>query len=128
MTPQKSRRIGSCLSQVLLGIPMFVFLGGCRSAFVETTIQNHTGNPVHLIEVDYPSASFGISALAPHATFQYRFKIQGSGNLKLSYSDVAEKPHHFAGPELKEGQQGSLLITIDPDDSVHWQPILSEKH
>lgn len=102
-------------------------LGGCHSAFVQASIQNHSGAPLQLIEVDYPSASFGAASLAPDADFQYRFKIQGSGNLKLSYTDTAGKAHQFTGPELKEGQEGKLVIVIDSTNSVHWQPALSQK-
>jgi hypothetical protein len=106
---------------------LLFFLVGCRSAFVDADIQNRTGAPLQLIEVDYPSASFGTGALATNASFHYRFKIQGSGNVQLSYSDSSGKAHHVRGPELKEGQQGILTITINSPDSVHWTPVLSEK-
>lgn len=115
------------LSQISSVFLLCLTVGGCHSAFVEARIQNHSGTPLQLIEVDYPSASFGASSLAPNATFQYRFKIQGSGNLKLSYTDASGKAHRFTGPELKEGQEGKLVITIDPADSIHWQPNLSQK-
>ena len=34
-------------------------LTGCHSPYVEATISNRTPSPITLIEVDYPSASFG---------------------------------------------------------------------
>jgi hypothetical protein len=120
----RSRRVFLSLVSVFLFI---LNLSSCRSPFVEAEIQNHTNAPLQLIEVDYPSASFGIGSLAPNATFRYRFKILGSGNVQLNYSDPSGKPHRFRGPELKEGQQGSLIVTIDGTDSVHWTPALSEK-
>lgn len=127
MNRSKSWLTKGILSQLSSGVLISLTLGGCHSAFVETNIQNRSGIPLQLLEVDYPSASFGAAALAPNATFQYRFKIQGSGNLKLSYADPAGKLHHFTGPELKEGQEGKLVITINPADSIQWQPTLSEK-
>jgi hypothetical protein len=88
------------------------FSGGCHSAYVSADVRNATGAPVTLVEVDYPSASFGTETLAAGADFHYRFKIQGSGPAKVLWTDAGHKDHTVTGPELQEGQQGSLLITI----------------
>src|SRR5215472_16188209 len=61
-------------------------LPGCRSAYVQTAIVNHTGTTVHVVEVDYPSASFGTQQIASNQTFNYRFKVQGSGPIQISYA------------------------------------------
>ena len=37
---------------------------GCHSYHVDVTVENHTGAPIQLLEVDYPSASFGADQLA----------------------------------------------------------------
>lgn len=92
--------------------------GGCHSAFVSATVVNRSGAAVRLIEVDYPSASFGTEELANGATFKYRFKIQGSGAAKLSWTDSQEKDHTSAGPDLHEGQEGSLSVTIEPGNAT----------
>jgi hypothetical protein len=94
---------------------------GCRSPYVATTVSNHTTQPIELLEVDYPSASFGTDALAPGADFHYRFKVIGSGNMKLLYTDSAHHDHKSDGPFLKEGAQGSVAIVI-ADNGVTWQP------
>ncbi|WP_158944337.1 hypothetical protein [Granulicella sp. S190] len=94
---------------------------GCHSPYVEATISNHTGQPIDLIEVDYPSASFGTQNLATGANFHYRFKVLGSGASKLLYTDSAHKDHKADGPFLKEGAEGSLMIMITPT-GVTWQP------
>jgi hypothetical protein len=112
------------LSLVLLLFP--VLLGGCRSAFVSATITNHSGSPVSLIEVDYPSASFGVGSLAPQATFSYRFKIQGSGPIRIQFNDASGKAHTASGPNLAEGDQGSLGISIDESNNVSWVPHLAK--
>ncbi|MDE1178312.1 MAG: hypothetical protein PW789_17190 [Edaphobacter sp.] len=96
-------------------------LAGCHSAYVETTVSNHTAQPMQLIEVDYPSASFGTQTLAPGATFHYRFKVLGEGKMKLIYTDTANQEKKFDGPLLKEGAEGPLTITI-ADNGVQWQP------
>lgn len=98
------------------------FLAGCKSTFVQTTIVNHSGAPLRLVELDYPSASFGTTNLNNAAEFHYRFKIQGSGSVKLDFVDSAGKTHHAVGPELDEGQEGSLIITIDDANKVSWKP------
>ena len=87
---------------------------GCHSAYIETTVTNHTAQPIELLEVDYPSASFGTQNLAPGASFHYRFKILGAGPTKLLYTDAAHKDHTSSGPDLKEGQEGTLTITLNP--------------
>ena len=87
---------------------------------VDATVQNRSGAPVNLLEVDYPSASFGTQNLADGADFHYRFKILGSGPTKLTYTDATRHDHSSAGPTLEEGSEGLLSITIDPKN-VRWQ-------
>jgi hypothetical protein len=94
---------------------------GCHSPYVLTTVSNHTTRPIELLEVDYPSASFGTQALAPGADFHYRFKVLGSGSMKLLYTDSAQQDHKSDGPFLKEGAEGPLTIVIS-DTGVTWQP------
>jgi hypothetical protein len=94
---------------------------GCRSPYVATTVSNHTTQPIDLIEVDYPSASFGTENLAPGADYHYRFKVIGSGNMKLLYTDSAHQDHKSDGPFLKEGAEGPLAIVI-ADTGITWQP------
>ena len=102
-------------------------LAGCHSRFVETTIDNRGPKNLQMIEVDYPSASFGVGNLAAGSQFHYRFKIQGSGNLKLQFTDPQGHTHNVDGPELSEGQEGQLTIAIDPAGNVAWQPSLTNK-
>jgi hypothetical protein len=94
---------------------------GCHSAYVEATVSNRTDKPIELLEVDYPSASFGTQNLAPNADFHYRFKVLGSGQTKLLYTDSGHRDHKADGPVLKEGAEGSLNIAITPT-GVTWQP------
>jgi hypothetical protein len=94
-------------------------LTGCHSPYVNTTVSNRTPTTVALIEVDYPSASFGVQTLAPSADFHYRFKVLGDGPLKITYTDISHVIHTATGPDLKEGAQGLLQIIIAPD-GVHW--------
>jgi hypothetical protein len=102
-----------------------LLLSGCHSAFVETTIDNQSASPVRLVEVDYPSASFGVSSIEPHSKFHYHFKIQGSGPLKIEFTDAHGKLHNSDGPMLNQGQEGALGILIQPSGEVSWQPSLT---
>jgi hypothetical protein len=77
-------------------------------------ISNQTGRPVSLIEVDYPSASFGRDALAAGASFPYRFQIIGSGPTTVAWTDATRHPHKSTGPSLHDGQHGQLTITLTP--------------
>ena len=106
-------------------IPVFalglIAATGCHSPYVATTVSNHTSQPIQLLEVDYPSASFGTEALPLGADFHYRFKVLGSGNMKLVYTDGSHRDHNSDGPYLKEGAEGSLTIVIS-DTGVTWKP------
>jgi hypothetical protein len=93
---------------------------GCHSPYVNATVTNRTAQTILLLEVDYPSASFGAQNLAPGADMHYRFKVLGSGNLKLLYTDSAHADHTASGPFLKEGADGPLTIAIT-SAGVTWQ-------
>jgi hypothetical protein len=97
---------------------MLIFLNGCASKYVDASVQNNTGAAVTLVEVDYPSASFGTESLAAGAVFHYRFKILGSGRTKVLWTDAAKKEHSVAGPSLQEGEQGPLTITLGPSGAT----------
>jgi hypothetical protein len=99
-------------------------LAGCRSRFVEVTIANQ-GPTMHVMEFDYPSASFGANQLASGAKFHYRFKIQGAGPLSMQYEDGSGHTRTSQGPKVDLGDQGSLLVTIDPQGAVSWSPNLT---
>ncbi len=96
------------------GLVATVAFTGCHSAFVQATVANHSGHAVHLFEVDYPSASFGGGELADGGSFRSRFKILGSGATKVIWTDDAEREHTVKGPDLHEGEEGTLAVTITP--------------
>jgi len=95
-------------------------LTGCHSAIIAATISNRTSEPLSLIEVDYPSASFGTQSLAPGQDFHYRFKVLGSGATTLLWTDTAHHDRKNAGPDLHEGDEGTLTITLTPNANPTW--------
>lgn len=103
------------------------FLTGCHSAMIQAVVHNGTGGVLQLIEVDYPSASFGKQGLPPGGEFRYRFKVLGSGTVKIVYTDQSGKEQTKTGPELHEGLEGQLLIDVAPT-GVTWTPKLTEQH
>src|ERR1700733_10439039 len=94
---------------------------GCHSPYISATVSNRTTQRIELLEVDYPSDSFGTQDLAPGSDFHYRFKVLGSGRMKLLYTDGAHQDHKSDGPLLGEGAEVLLSITITPG-GVQWQP------
>lgn len=99
-------------------------LAGCHSHIVDVTIINQ-GPAVHVVELDYPSASFGTDSLVHGGQYHYRFKIQGSGPLSLSFEDNSGKNHTAQGPTVYQGQEGSLFVTIEENNfAVSWTPKL----
>jgi hypothetical protein len=98
---------------------------GCKSYWVDATIDNQTGKPVRELEVDYPTASFGNNSLAPGASMHYRFQIRGSGPVKVEYSFSDGQVIHAQGPSLAERQQGQLTIHLLPENKVEFLPNLN---
>ena len=96
---------------------------GCHSHYIQATITNRSGAPLNVVQVDYPSASFGVQRLAPGEAFHYRFKLLGSGPVKISFIDAKNGEHSVAGPSLNEGQEGTLDIGLT-QDHAEFRPVL----
>jgi hypothetical protein len=99
-----------------------VVLSGCHSAHVEVAVENRTGAPVRLLEVDYPSASFGSDELATGATMHYRIQVQGSGPVKVQYATADGRQLQMEGAALAERQEGSLKIVLLPAGKAEFYP------
>ncbi len=116
-----------CLPAVTLLLTL-VAVTGCRSHHVEITVENRTGATVQLLEVDYPSASFGADSLAPGANFRYRIQIRGSGPVKVQYTGAGGSQPHITGPSLSEGEEGQLQIVLLPGGKAEFSPQLTSSH
>src|SRR5260370_16286368 len=95
-------------------LPIMGLIAGCHSYHIEATIKNHTGGTISLLEVDYPSASFGSDKLAADADFHYRFQTRGSGPLTVQYTAANGHQAQMSGPTLYQPQQGRLDILLLP--------------
>lgn len=122
MTP--ACRLRGILAAVIL-LAVLPPVSGCHSYQVETTVENRTGAAIHLLEVDYPSASFGADSLAAGASVRYRIQIQGSGILKLQYTELGGGQRQINGPALAEHQQGRLEIVLLPGGRADFHPQLT---
>jgi hypothetical protein len=101
-------------------------LSGCRSPHVEVTVENRTGAPIRLLEVDYPSASFGSDSLAADGTMHYRIQVQGNGPVKVQYTAAGGRQPQIEGPALSERQEGKLEIVLLPGGKAEFHPALSD--
>ncbi|MGB8260400.1 MAG: hypothetical protein WCE75_08615 [Terracidiphilus sp.] len=99
----------------------------CRSYHIETTVENRTGAELRLVEVDYPSASFGANTLAAGEVFHYRITLRGSGPVKVQYTAPDGRQPAIDGPVLSEGQEGTLQIVLLPGGKAEFQPRLSSR-
>src|ERR1039458_42651 len=107
--------------KLLSALATALTLIGCHSATIAATISNHTSAPLSLIELDYPSASFGTQTLAPGQDFHYRFKIIGGGATTILWTDAAHQDHKSSGPTLRDGDDGKLTITFNSDANPAWK-------
>ncbi len=113
------------LTRLAICAVLLSLAAGCHSYHVDTTIENRTGEPIRLLEVDYPSASYGADSLAEGADFHYRIQVEGKGQLKVLYTARDGKPVQIAGPTLAEGQEGRLEVVLQPDGKAEFRPHLS---
>lgn len=102
------------------------FLQGCQSPWVQATIVNDEDTPVNLVEVNYPGGSFGIQSIAPHSTFHYRFHILSDDKVEVDFTDAAGHSAAVKGPELNQGEQGTMFIDIQAGDKVVWSTSLKQ--
>ena len=98
---------------------------GCHSYHVDATVENRTGAAIQLLEVDYPSASFGANTLAAGAVFRYRIQLRGIGPLKVQYTAGDGRPVQIDGPPLTERQEGTLQIVLLPGGKAEFYPELT---
>jgi hypothetical protein len=97
-------------------------VAGCKSYWVSADVVNETGQPIHELEVAYPTASFGINSLAPGATMHYRLQVRGSGPMKVEYTNPDGKTVHAEGTTLSEHQQGAVTIRLLPGGKAEFVP------
>jgi len=110
------------------GLSAVVILSACHSSQIDVAVENRTGAPVRLLEVDYPNASFGSDSLANGATMHYRIQIQGSGLLKVQFTAGNGRQVQVQGPALAAEQEGTLNIELLPDGKAEFRPHLSRYH
>jgi hypothetical protein len=103
----------------------FLAVAGCHSYHVDTTVENRTGMAVKLLEVDYPSASFGTGQLDPGAVYSYQMQFRNSGSLKVSYTAADGHQVSIDGPHVAEKQEGRLQIVLLPGGKAEFHPELT---
>ncbi len=90
-------------------------LVSCRSRVVEVTLVNTSSQPVSIVVVDYPGATFGVNALNAGATYRYAIKPQGTGPLKIQFADAEGHNHNYTGPALHKNDEGSVTVKLRQD-------------
>ena len=105
-------------------ISTVVLLTGCHSHYIQATVTNHSGADVNVVQVEYPGATFGTQSIANGGNFHYRFKLLGSGDLSLTWTDAAHQDHTVKGPHVDEGSQGTLIIDFPTQTQATFQPSL----
>jgi hypothetical protein len=109
----------------VLAISAFIAATACHSYHIDATVENETGAAVKLLEVDYPSASFGKDTLAAGEVFHYRIQLRGSGPLKVQYTSSDGRQTQVDGPSVAELQEGSLRILLLPGGRAEFHPQLT---
>jgi hypothetical protein len=107
-------------------VPALAPLAGCKSYHIDSTVENRTGAAIELLEVDYPSASFGADTLSANADLHYRFQVRLSGPVKVQYTESAtHQVRQMTGPTVFEKQEGRLEIVLLPGGKAEFHPALT---
>ena len=106
-------------------VPGTMVTVGCHSYHIETTVENRTGGMIQLLEVEYPSASFGANSLAAGAQFHYRIQLRGSGPFKVNYTAGDGHQVRIEGLALAEPQEGRLEVILLPAGKAEFHPELT---
>ena len=117
-------------SRVVAAIELTFLLAtyGCHSYHIEATVENRTGGSIQLLEVDYPSASFGVDSLGAGADYHYRIQLRGNGPLKVQYTagqGSQTQTIQIEGPMVAERQEGRLEIVLLPGGKAQFHPDLT---
>ena len=112
----------------MVALLVALFALACHSYHIDATIENHTGGSISLLEVDYPSASFGTDSLAADGNFRYRFQTRNSGPLKVQYTAANGHQVQITGPTLFEKQEGTIEIDLLPGGKAEFHPSLRPQH
>jgi hypothetical protein len=113
-----------------IAAPVFFAVCGCHSYHIETTVENRTGGSIQLLEVEYPSASFGVDSLGAGADYHYRIQLRGNGPLKVQYTagqGSQTQTIQIEGPTVAERQEGSLEIVLLPEGKAEFHPELTPR-
>lgn len=110
------KRMGAATAVVVMG------LAGCHSYHVDATVENRTGQELKLVEIDYPSASFGKDTMAPGEVLHYRMQFIGAKALQVRYwtGDNHLQETTIAGPEFHEQQEGLVEIILKPGGKAEF--------
>lgn len=121
------KRFRIVLSACGTALAAALLLAGCQSPWVQATVTNDQDTPINLVEVNYPGGSFGIQNIAPHATFHYRFHILLNDKVEVDFTDSTGHNKTVKGPELDQGEEGTLGIDIGLQDKVVWTTHLAQR-
>ena len=114
------------LRRILLVVALTASLveTGCRSAHVDVSVENQTGEAIRLLEVSYPSASFGANSLAAGATLHNRIQLRGDGPIKVTFVGARDQSAEITGPVLAEKQNGKLQTILRSGGKADFHPDL----
>ena len=94
---------------------------GCKSHPFAVTVVNQSGAAIRLLEVDYPSASFGADSVNAGQTVRSGIHLTGTGAVKVQYMAPDKHQVTIDGPQLRDGQEGSLRIVLLPGDKADFE-------
>ncbi len=118
-------RVWGKAGAAVLTSTLIFFPTGCHSYHIEATVENHTGGSITLLEVDYPSASFGVDTLAADGVAHHRIQIRDSGPISVQYTAANDHQVQVKGPTLYEKQEGRIELDLLPDGKVEFHPFLN---
>jgi hypothetical protein len=106
----------------LLTLLLILIATGCRSHVINVRLVNDSAQPISVIIIDYPGATFGVNTLAPGKSFQYKFKPSENGAVKIQFTNAQGVTHKVTGPMVEKNQEGRMEILFTQDSASVGSP------
>jgi hypothetical protein len=105
-----------------LAVLLILSATGCRSRVINVRLVNDSAQPISVIIIDYPGATFGVNTLAPGKSFQYRFQPSENGALKIQFTNAQGVIHKITGPTVQRNQEGRMEIRFTQETAAVESP------
>lgn len=106
------------MRKICLPLLICILITACHSRVVQVKLTNTSSQPISVIVVDYPGATFGVNRLDPGKSYSYPVKPQETGQLKIQFTDANGKIHNAIGPAMHKNDEGAIGVKLNQESAT----------